>query len=114
MDPELARKGTRIAVVANATFFFGAVILVPFTLFGTSYVYSKLFFTGWVVVPFIWIWMSVLICVVYPVVSEYHRPPYSIPCSVSISETHQSHANWHSRSKVWGHCGALWVACGAT
>lgn len=68
MDPELARKGTRIAVVANATFFFGAVILVPFTLFGTSYVYSKPFFTGWVVVSFIWIWTSVVICVVYPVV----------------------------------------------
>lgn len=83
MDPELARKGTRIAVVANAIFFFGAVILVPFTLFGTSYVYSKPFFTGWVVVSFIWIWTSVMICVVYPVVSEYHRPPYSelcVPC----------------------------------
>lgn len=78
IDPELARKGTRIAVVANAIFFFGAVILVPFTLFGTSYVYSKPFFTGWVVVSFIWIWTSVIICVVYPVVSEYHQPLYSV------------------------------------
>ncbi|KAF3387273.1 Urea active transporter [Penicillium rolfsii] len=70
MDPELAQKGTRIAVIANAIFFFGAVILVPFTLLGTSYVYSKPFFTGWVVVSFIWIWMSVMICVVYPVVES--------------------------------------------
>ncbi|KAJ5892134.1 solute symporter family transporter [Penicillium subrubescens] len=70
MDPELARKGTRIAVVANTIFFFGAVILVPFTLFGTSYIYSKPFFTGWVVVSFIWIWTSVMICVVYPVVES--------------------------------------------
>jgi hypothetical protein len=82
MDPELARKGTRIAVVANTIFFFGAVILVPFTLFGTSYIYSKPFFTGWVVVSFIWIWTSVMICVVYPVVSEYVSPTsiLCVPC----------------------------------
>lgn len=70
MDPVLAKKGERIAWIANGIFFFGAVILVPFTLFGTSYVYSKSFFTGWVVVSFIWVWTSVMICVVYPVVSD--------------------------------------------
>ncbi|KAJ5167772.1 uncharacterized protein N7482_003366 [Penicillium canariense] len=70
VDPELARKGERIAMVASAIFFFGAVILVPFTLFGTSYIYSKPFFTGWVVVSFIWVWTSVIICVVYPVVES--------------------------------------------
>lgn len=69
MDPILAKKGERIAWIANGIFFFGAVVLVPFTLFGTSYVYSKPFFTGWLVVSFIWIWTSVIICVVYPVVS---------------------------------------------
>ena len=70
MDAELAKKSERIAVAANVIFFLVAVILVPFTLFGTSYVYSKPFFTGWVVVSFIWIWVSVMICVVYPVVSQ--------------------------------------------
>ncbi|KAJ5584612.1 uncharacterized protein N7459_004412 [Penicillium hispanicum] len=70
MDPILARKGERIAWIANGIFFFGAVILVPFTLFGTCYVYSESFFTGWVVVSFIWVWTSVVICVVYPVVES--------------------------------------------
>lgn len=70
MDPVLAKKGERIAWVANGIFFFGAVILVPFTLFGTQYIYSRSFFTGWVVVAFIWIWVSVLICVVWPVVES--------------------------------------------
>ncbi|KAJ5541704.1 hypothetical protein N7494_006780 [Penicillium frequentans] len=70
MDPILARKGERIAWIANAIFFFGAVVLVPFTLFGTGYIYSKSFFTGWVVVSFIWIWVSVIICVVYPIVES--------------------------------------------
>lgn len=71
MDADLAKKSERIALVANGIFFFGAVILVPFTLFGTGYVYSKSFFTGWVVVSFIWVWTSVVICVVYPVVSDF-------------------------------------------
>ncbi|KAJ5336423.1 uncharacterized protein N7506_004445 [Penicillium brevicompactum] len=70
MDPVLAKKGERIAWVANGIFFFGAVVLVPFTLFGTQYIYSRSFFTGWVVVAFIWIWVSVLICVVWPVVES--------------------------------------------
>ncbi|KAJ5925537.1 solute symporter family transporter, partial [Penicillium verhagenii] len=51
MDPILARKSEKIAWVANAIFF---LVL-------------KSFFTGWVVVSFIWIWVSVIICVVYPV-----------------------------------------------
>jgi Na+/proline symporter len=70
MDPVLVKRGERIALTANAVFFFGAVILVPFALFGSSYIYSKTFFTGWVVVSFIWIWISVLICVVWPVVES--------------------------------------------
>lgn len=69
MDSVQAKKAERLAWTATGIFFFGAVILVPFTLFGTSYVYSKSFFTGWVVVSFIWVWTSVMICVVYPLVS---------------------------------------------
>lgn len=83
MDPVLARKGERIAWIANAIFFFGAVVLVPFTLFGTGYIYSKPFFTGWVVVSFIWIWISVIICVVYPIVSLYSQSSSMVPINIS-------------------------------
>lgn len=70
MDPVLVRKAERLAQGASLVFILIAVILVPFTLFGTSYVYSKPLFTGWVVVSLIWIWASVIICVVYPVVES--------------------------------------------
>jgi urea-proton symporter len=70
MDPVAVRKGERIAVLANLAFALIAIILVPFTLFGTAYVYNKAFFTGWVVVSFIWVWTSMCICVVYPVVES--------------------------------------------
>lgn len=53
MDPVAVRKAERLAVGANLVFFFIAIILVPFTLFGSRYIYSKPFFTGWVVVSFI-------------------------------------------------------------
>lgn len=71
MTPSAVRTGTRLALVANLIFILIAVILVPFTLFGTGYVYSKSFFTGWVVVSFIWVWCSMCICVVYPVIESW-------------------------------------------
>lgn len=71
MTPSAVRTGTRLALAANLIFILIAVILVPFTLFGTGYVYSKSFFTGWIVVSFIWVWCSMCICVVYPVIESW-------------------------------------------
>lgn len=70
MDSEAVRRGTIIAWTANVVFDLFAYILVPFTLFGTGYVFSRTFFTGWVVVSFIWVWVSMVICVIYPVVES--------------------------------------------
>ncbi|PYI08432.1 solute symporter family transporter [Aspergillus sclerotiicarbonarius CBS 121057] len=71
MSPTLVRDAERIAWTANIIFITVAVILVPSPLFGTRYVYTKEFFTGWVVVSLIWVWFSVGVCVVYPVVSHF-------------------------------------------
>lgn len=70
MDPVAVKKSERLAWGANIFFFCVAIILVPFTLFGTRYIYSKSFFTGWVVVSFIWVWTSMTICVIYPIVES--------------------------------------------
>ena len=70
MDPILVAKGERLATIANAIFLAAAILLVPFSLFGTHYVFSKAFFTGWIVVSFIWVWVSAGICVVWPVVES--------------------------------------------
>lgn len=70
MDQAAVRKSERLAVGANIVFFLVAIILVPFTLFGTGYVFNQSFFTGWVVVSFIWVWTSMVICVIYPVVES--------------------------------------------
>ena len=70
MDPVEVKKSERLAIGANTIFLAVAIILVPFTLFGTGYVYNKTYFTGWVVVSFIWVWVSMTICVIYPVVES--------------------------------------------
>jgi len=70
MDPVLAKKGERLALGANIVFVAIAMILVPFTLFGTGYIFNRAFFTGYVVVSFIWVWVSMCICVIYPVVES--------------------------------------------
>jgi urea-proton symporter len=70
MDPVEVKKAEKLATGFNLAFFLIAVILVPFTLFGTKYIYSRSFFEGWVVVSFIWVWTSMVICVIYPVVES--------------------------------------------
>ncbi|KAH6673691.1 solute symporter family transporter [Halenospora varia] len=42
------------------------MILIPFTLYGTGYNFSKHFFTSFVVIVFLWIWASFVICVFLP------------------------------------------------
>jgi len=70
MDPVEVKKGERLAVIFNGVFILVAIILVPFTLFGTKYIFNRAFFTGFVVVSFIWVWVSMCICVIYPVVES--------------------------------------------
>ena len=70
MDPVAVRRGTIIAWTANIVFDVFAYILVPFALYGSGYVFGKTFFTGWVVVSFMWVWMAMVICVIYPVVES--------------------------------------------
>lgn len=52
MDPIVVKKSEHLAIGATLVFFFVAIILAPFTLFGTGYIYDRAFFTGWVVVSF--------------------------------------------------------------
>jgi hypothetical protein len=52
-----------LTVILTATL----LILWPFPMFGNGYVFSKNFFTGWVIVGIIWVF-SAFVCVgIYPV-----------------------------------------------
>ncbi|KAK6454009.1 urea active transport protein [Scheffersomyces xylosifermentans] len=43
------------------------LILWPMPMYGTKYIFSERFFTGWIVVLFIWIFFSVFMVIIYPV-----------------------------------------------
>lgn len=58
MDGAEVRKSERLARIFNVAFALIAIVLVPFALFGTRYVFDRAFFTGWVVVSFVWVWTS--------------------------------------------------------
>lgn len=66
MDPEAARKATKLAYGFNIAYWTIALILVPFTFFGTEWEFSRAGFTGWCVMSFIWVWFSACVCIFWP------------------------------------------------
>ena len=70
MDAAEVKKATRLAVGFNVMFLCIAILFVPFLLFGGEWIFSQNAFVGWCVVSFIWVWCSMIICVIWPVVES--------------------------------------------
>jgi hypothetical protein len=70
MDEEAVRKATRLVVWFDGTYTLIAVLLVPFALYGSSWIFTRAGFKAWCVVSFIWIWVGMFICVVWPLVES--------------------------------------------
>ena len=66
LTPDEVRSQRVFALTALAIGVLGFLILLPFTLYGTGYTFSLGFFKAYVVIAFIWIWTSAIICVVLP------------------------------------------------
>ena len=71
MDPAEVKRATRLAVGFNILFLVIAILFVPFLLFGGEWVFDRQAFVGWCVVSFLWVWCSMIICVVWPVVESW-------------------------------------------
>ncbi|KAJ0118649.1 hypothetical protein J7T55_012903 [Diaporthe amygdali] len=67
MDAEQARVATKLAYGFNIAYWTVAVILVPFSFFGSEWEFTRAGFVGWCVVSFIWVWFSALICILWPI-----------------------------------------------
>jgi len=71
------RKSGRIAKIMTAVLAVCLIILWPFPMFGSKYIFSKPFFTGWVVVGIIWIFFALFGVGIFPVYegrkSLYHN-----------------------------------------
>lgn len=60
-------KASRFAKISSVILTLVLVILWPLPMFGSQYVFSREFFTGWVVVSIIWIFCSTCAVAIYPV-----------------------------------------------
>ncbi|KAM3125677.1 hypothetical protein CJJ07_005093 [Candidozyma auris] len=43
------------------------ILLWPIPMYGSGYIFSKKFFTGWIVVLFIWIWITAFVVIIGPI-----------------------------------------------
>ncbi|RHZ56161.1 sodium:solute symporter family protein [Aspergillus thermomutatus] len=64
---ELKRWG-RIAAFWSIATFLGHWVLWPLPMYGAKYVFGKTFFVAWVMVAIIWLWGTMLVAIVYPIV----------------------------------------------
>ncbi|RCK60671.1 Urea active transporter [Candida viswanathii] len=67
------KKAFKLCVIICVTITICLLVLFPMPMYGTGYVFSKPFFTGWVVVFFLWLWYSTYQVVVYPIYEGRHE-----------------------------------------
>lgn len=65
------RKSFKIGSIFCVVLTVCLVVLWPMPMYGQSYIFSKRFFTGWIVVLFIWIFFSAFIVIIGPIVESY-------------------------------------------
>lgn len=59
-------RASKIAKITTATMTLVFLVLWPMPLYGTGYVFSQSFFSGWVIVGIIWLMCSSMAVGVYP------------------------------------------------
>ncbi|KAK6198817.1 urea active transport protein [Scheffersomyces amazonensis] len=66
-EEQLLAKSYKKAVVICSALTLCLLILWPMPMYGSSYIFSKQFFTGWIAVLFIWMFYTAFMVVVYPI-----------------------------------------------
>ncbi|SCU97476.1 LAMI_0F10220g1_1 [Lachancea mirantina] len=65
-EEEKLRKASKIASCLSIFFAISLLVLWPMPMYGSNYIFSKRFFTGWVVVLIIWIFLTAFAVCLYP------------------------------------------------
>ncbi|RJE23495.1 transporter [Aspergillus sclerotialis] len=66
VDAKNLKKWTRIAFFWTVATFLGHWVLWPLPMYGSNYVFGKKFFAAWVIVSIIWLWITTLVAIFYP------------------------------------------------
>ena len=67
------KRWARIAAFWSLATFFGHWVLWPLPMYASKYIFSKEFFIAWLVVAIIWIWGTLFVVGVFPVVDGYRQ-----------------------------------------
>jgi hypothetical protein len=73
----------KAAVIARSMTVFltlALIILWPMPMYGTGYIFSEKFFTGWVVVGIIWLMCSTMAVGIYPLIEGRHGIAHTFKC----------------------------------
>lgn len=62
------RKWVRIATYWSAATFFGHWVLWPLPMYASKYIFSKSFFTAWLLVAIIWMWGTLFVAGFFPII----------------------------------------------
>jgi len=65
-------RAAKIARITTVVMTFILLVLWPFPMYGTSYIFSKKFFTGWVAVGILWLFFSAFCVGLYPLWEGRH------------------------------------------
>ncbi|KAG7764212.1 hypothetical protein KL931_004734 [Ogataea haglerorum] len=71
-EEELLRKASKIAGFTCLFMAISLLVLWPMPMYGSKYIFSKKFFTGWVTVGIIWLFISAFIVIIYPLWEGRH------------------------------------------
>jgi len=66
-EQALLRRALKISVSATVFMTLAMLVLWPMPMYGSGYIFSKPFFTGWVVVGIIWIFCSFFAVGLFPI-----------------------------------------------
>ncbi|KAL2864061.1 sodium:solute symporter family protein [Aspergillus lucknowensis] len=67
-DPKSLQKTFVMAVIVSTVLSTIMDIIIPIPMFLTHYVFSRPFFTAWVVISFLWVFVAFFLCGVLPIV----------------------------------------------
>jgi urea-proton symporter len=71
-DPDGLARASRNAKIVSGVMCVIFLIIIPFSLYGTGYIFSRGFFIGWTVVVFIWCWVAALLIWSMPIWEARH------------------------------------------
>ena len=101
-EAEEQRKLLRASLIAKTMtviLTLGLLVLWPMPMYGTGYVFSQKFFTGWVVVGIMWLFFSMFCVGIYPVVEGRHSLKHNFR-AIFRDITGKEHPSKHHRPEA--------------